>query len=542
MRKRNTGSILRYAASAAIVGALLGSASVPVLAKEFRWAFQSDAVTMDPYNINETMTLGFMGNVYEGLIRRNENFEIEPALATEWSTPEPTKWVFKLRQGVKFHNGNAFNADDVIFSYERARQKSSDIAPFVSGIKEAKKVDDYTVEFITDGPRPILLNEIGLWYIFDKEWSEKNKAVKVGALAEGEENFATINANGTGPFMLKSREPDVKTVLARNPSYWGKIKSNVTTATFTPIKAAATRVASFLSGELDMMYPVPLQDVDRVNKKSGLKVMQNPEVRTIFLGMDQANDELKYSSVKGKNPFKDMRVRKAFYQAININAIQKKVMRGASKPTALMVGRGINGFDETLNERFPFDPAASKKLLAEAGYPNGFEVTFDCPNDRYVNDEAICQAVTAMLAKIGVKAKLNAQTKAKHFEKLKAMDSSFYLLGWTPGSLDMHNTFFYNVASPTDLVAKGTKAGSGQASWNTSRYSNHKIDALLNKIAVEVDPKKRNSLMSEAMKLHKEDIGHLPLHQQALAWGVKDSVGLAQNPDNTFTLRFVEVK
>jgi peptide/nickel transport system substrate-binding protein len=522
--------------------ALLAMLAAPVAAKNFRWAFQSDAVTMDPYNINETMTLGFLGNLYEGLIRRNENFEVEPALATEWSTPEPTKWVFQLRQGVKFHNGNAFTADDVIFSYQRASQKSSDVAPFVAGIKAVNKIDDYTVEVMTDGPRPILLNEIGLWYILDKEWAEANNATQVGALAKGEENFATVNANGTGPFMLKLREPDVQTVLVRNPNYWGDISSNITEANFTPIKSAATRVASFLSGELDMMYPVPLQDVARINNKDGLQVIQNPEVRTIFLGMDQANDELKYSDVKGKNPFKDLRVRRAFYQAIDIEAIHRKVMRGASKPTGLMIGKGINGFDESLNGRYPYDPNAAKKLLADAGYPNGFGITFDCPNDRYVNDEAICQAITAMLAKVGIKANLNAQTKAKHFEKLKAMDSSFFLLGWTPGSLDMHNTFFYNAACPSDLVAPGKTAGSGQASWNTGRYCSHKLDALLEQIAVEVDPAKRLNLMGEAMKLHKEEIGHLPLHQQALAWGVKDAVNLVQNPDNTFTLRFVVLK
>jgi peptide/nickel transport system substrate-binding protein len=522
--------------------AVLATLSVPAGAANFRWAFQSDAITMDPYNINETMTLGFLGNIYEGLIRRNAAFEVEPALATEWSTPEPTKWVFKLRQGVKFHNGNAFNADDVVFSYQRASQKTSDVAPFVSGIKAINKVDDYTVEVITDGPRPILLNEIGLWYILDKEWAEANNATAVGAISKGESNFATVNANGTGPFRLKLREPDVQTVLERNPDYWGTIKSNVTEARFTPIKSGATRVASLLSGELDMMDPVPLQDVERISAKGGLKVIQNPEVRTIFLGMDLASDELKYSDVKGKNPFKDVRVRKAFYQAIDMTGIAQKVMRGAAKPTALMVGPGISGFNEALNERFPFDPEASKKLLAEAGYPNGFGVTFDCPNDRYVNDEPICQAVTAMLARVGIKATLNAQTKAKHFEKLTAKDTSFFLLGWTPGSLDMHNTFYYNVACPADLVAPGKKAGSGQASWNSGRYCNHKLDELLEQIAVEVDTAKRQKLIDQAMQMHKDDVGHLPLHQQALAWGVKDSVDLVQNPDNTFTLRFVVVK
>jgi len=529
MTRRPVGRWMRVAMFA-FVGALLllPGAAGGADGKVFRWSFQSDVLTLDPYHNNETMTLGFLNNIYEGLVRRGKKMEIEPALATEWSTRGADVWRFKLRPGVKFHDGSPLTPEDVIFSYERARSETSDIKPFVDGIKAVRKVDDHTIEIVTDGPRPILLNSIARWYIVPKAWFEKHNTVKVHKLGTAETNYATLHANGTGPFMIKTRQPDVQTVLVPNPGWWDRTEHNVSEAIFRPIKADATRVAGLLSGELDMMYPVPLQDVARINNSGNVQVLQNPEVRTIFLGFDLHRDELLYSSVKGKNPFKDRRVRQAMYQAIDIKAIREKVMFGASRPTALLIGPGITGFDPALDQRLPHDVAASKRLLADAGYPNGFDVTFDCPNDRYVNDESICQAVTAMLARAGLKVRLNAQTKAKHFQKITAKDTSFYLLGWTPASLDMHETFSY-------IAATGSQ-------WNCGGYSNPKVDGLLKEIATEVDPRKRQTLITEAMRLHKEDIGYLPLHQQALAWGVKRNVDVVQLGDNTFSLRWVRMQ
>ena len=271
----------------------------------------------------------------------------------------------------------------------------------------------------------------------------------------------------------------------------------------------------------------------RINAGGKAKVMQAPELRTIFLGMDQKRDELLYSSVKGKNPFKDKRVRQAFYQAIDINGIQRTVMRGASNPTALMVGPGINGFDETLNKRLPFDIEAAKKLLADAGYPNGFEVTMNCPNDRYVNDGAICQAVTANLARIGVKVNLQAETKGTYFPKILRRDTSFYLLGWTPSTYDAHNVLNSITRSVDDK-------GAGQ--FNLGSYCNPKLDELPAKIQSETDQAKRNALIKEAFQVHADDVGHIPLHQQALAWGVASNVSLVQLADNVMPFRYMTVK
>jgi peptide/nickel transport system substrate-binding protein len=516
---------------AAILAAALGATSATAVT--FKFADQGDATSMDPYALNETLQLNITGDMYEPLVGRGKQLQLEPLLATSWNQTSPTVWRFNLRKGVKFHDGTPFTADDVIFSLQRARAESSDVKTYVAPIKEIKKIDDNTIDIVTSEPFPILPDTIGQWYMMSKSWCEKNNATEPVDVRKGKENFATLKANGTGPFILKSREPGVRTVLVNNPNYWTKVDSNVTEAVFTPIKNDATRVAGLITGEIDMMEPVPLQDMDKLSSSGGLKVLQGPELRTIFLGMDQSRNELLFSDVKGKNPFKDKRVREAFYQAIDENAIAKTIMRGAATPSGLMVAPGINGYVKDLNKRLPYDPAAAKKLLAEAGYPNGFQVGMNCPNDRYVNDAPICQAIAAMLAKVDIKIDLMAETKATYFPKILSRNTSFYLLGWTPGSYDSHNAIFALMMSP---------GPTGQGQFNLGSYSNPKVDELGNKIASEVDTKKRDSMIAELFKIHEDDIGHIPLHQQALAWGMKKNLDLVQLADNNNWLKWVVVK
>jgi peptide/nickel transport system substrate-binding protein len=373
---------------------------------------------------------------------------------------------------------------------------------------------------------------LSLWYIMSKSWCETNSATQPVDKRKGVENAASFRANGTGPFRLKAREPGVRTTLVRHAAYWGKVDTNVEEVIFTPIGNDATRVAALISGEIDMMQPVPVQDVARLSQNAGLKIMQGPELRTIFLGMDQKRDELLFSNVRGKNPFKDKRVRQAFYQAIDIEAIKTRIMRGAAAPTALMVGPGIKGFVPELNKRLPYDPEAAKKLLADAGYPAGFEIKMNCPNDRYVNDGEICQAVAGMLARVGVKVNLEAESKATYFPKILSRNTSFYLLGWTPGTYDSHNPLFALMATP---------GAGGQGQFNLGSYSNPKLDELTAKVASETDQAKRNAMITEAFRIHADDIGHLPLHQQALAWGMKKNVSLVQLADNFNPFKYVVI-
>ena len=520
---------------AAAVALGVAAAAAPAPAKTFKYSFQGDVQSLDPHSLNETFSLGFWGNVYEGLTAYDENLVLIPALAESWENPEPDKWIFHIRKGVKFHDGGDLTADDVIFTWQRALSEGSDMKVRAGAIRKMEKIDDFTIEAWTEDPMPILMREMTDLYIMDREWSEKhNTTTSVSASGGTENNYAGLHANGTGPFEVVERQPDVKTTLTRFDGYWKNIQSNVTNVEFTPIKQAATRVAALISGEMDLVYPVPVQDWKRLEKTRGVKLLTGPEVRTIFLGMDQSRDELLYSNIEGRNPFKDKRVREAFAHAINLSAIDEKIMRGAATPAGLLAAPQINGFDKALNQPYGYDPKKSIALLKEAGYPDGFEVSLDCPNDRYVNDEKICQAVASMLAKVGVRVDVNAQPKSKYFAKVLAtndFDTSFYLLGWTPSSLDVHN-IYQNLMHCQDREKQ-------LGLFNLGNYCNERVDELTAAIGEETNPAKRQALVDEGFRLVKEDVGYLPIHQQPLSWGVRDGIEAAQRADNTLDLRYV---
>jgi peptide/nickel transport system substrate-binding protein len=515
-----------------VVAALLGAASA-VHAKTFRWASRGDIVTMDPHAQDENLANMVADQIYESLVTRDKEMKIVPSLALSWSNPQPTQWRFKLRPNVKFHDGMSFTADDVVFSIERALAPTSNFKSYLAGVTGAKKVDNLTVDILLSSPSAALIQNLAGVRIMSKSWSEKNKATQPQNFKEKEETFSSRNTNGTGPYMLKLRETDVKTVLVENPNWWGKREGNVTEAVYLPIKADATRVAALLSGEVDFVLDPPPQDIPRLKQNAETKVIEGSEVRTIFLGLDQSRDELVYSNVKGKNPFKDVRVRQAVYTAIDVEAIKSRIMRGLSVPTALMLPPQVDGYAKELDKRPPADREKAKKLLADAGYPNGFEVTLDCPNNRYINDEQICQAVVAMLAQIGMQVKLNAMPRAAWLPKLQKYDTSFYMLGWGVTTFDAH----YGLNS---LVHTVTPAGDG--SFNYGRYSNPKMDDLLDRMRSEMDPAARRKLVADALALNLADVSHVPLHFQVIPWAMRSNVSVIHRPDNYMTLKWVQVK
>jgi peptide/nickel transport system substrate-binding protein len=501
-------------------------------AQTVRIANQGDALSMDPHSLNEALQLSITGNVYEPLVGRNKDLSLTPSLATSWKQTSPTVWRFELRRGMQWHDGAPFTADDVVFTMQRVAGEGSDLKVNTSDIKEVRKVDDHTVDIETNAPVPILPDQLSTTFIMSRKWCETNQATRPVDRRKGIENPASFRANGTGPFRLRERQPGVRTTFVRNGNYWGKIEGNVQEVIFTPIANDATRVAALLSGEIDVMEPVPVQDIERINSSANAKVMVAPELKTIFLGMDQKRDELPYSNVKGKNPFKDTRVRRAFYQAIDIEGIKRTVMRGAANPTALMVGPGITGFLPEMNNRLPYDQATAKQRLADAGYPNGFELTMNCPNDRYVNDAGICQAVAANLARIGVKINLVAETKGTYFPKVLKRDTGFYMLAWFPITYDSHNALHALMACPD---------GKGAGMFNLGGYCNPKVDQLTKAIQSETDMTKRAAMIKEAFEIHAADVGHIPLHQQALAWGVSKKVKLVQLGDNFMPFKWITV-
>ena len=499
-------------------------------AETFKWASTTDPQTMDPHAVNSAPVLGFLNNVYEGLVRRGKDMAIEPSLAESWEAIGTDGWRFKLRQGVTFHGGETFDAEDVLFSYQRASSEEADTSSWFSPVSEVKVVDQYTIDFMTKAPNPIFPDSIANFMIMDKGWSEANKAARP---SKETENFATLNANGTAAFKLAERQPGLKTVLAANENWWGDSESNITSAEFQPIKNSATAVAALLSGEVDMINPVPIQDAERLSSSGQVDVVQGIEARVIMFGFGHEADTLKYGADAGKpNPFKDVRVRKAVAMAINVDAILRTIMRGNAEPAAQLVSSAMRGYSSSLSARPNFDVDGAKALLAEAGYPDGFSFGLKCPNDRYLNDESVCQASVAMLAIIGLKAELDAMPVNNYWPELRADNFDMYLLGWSPGTFDAEHPVRFLASTPN----KEKKLGS----WNFGGYSNARVDELLPMVQSEVDDVKRQAMLDEIAKTLQDEQAYVPLYIQPLLWGKQGDVTLTQRPDNFFILRWAK--
>jgi len=511
---------------------LLLFAVLPVQATTLRWAAQNDILTFDPHSQNHTTTITLVMHVYESLTRYGKKYDIEPSLATGWKEISPTQWRFNLRKNVKFHDGTPFTADDVVFSYGRIKQPQGTMQIYVDGVKEVRKIDDHTVDFILAGPDPVLLRKLTDFRIMSKVWSEKNRSQNVQDAKSKEETYSSRNANGTGAYILKGWEPDKRLVLAANPNWWDKREGNVTDVIYTPIKADATRVAALLAGDVDLVTDLPTQDVARLKQNAALKVVEGHEVRTIFIGLDQHNNELQYSDVKGKNPFKDVRVRRALNMAVDREAIKRVTMRGLSIPAALMIAPGVHGHTTELDKVAAADPGGARKLLAEAGYPNGFEFTLDCPNNRYVNDEEICQGLVGMWAKAGVRVKLNAIPFSTHIPKILKHDTSAYMLGWGVATFDG----LYTLQS---LVR--TKTTGADGSFNCGRVSDPKLDQLIDAMKTETDVKKRDGLLRQALVMTRDEAYYVPLHHQMRPWAMKKNVSTLHRADDRPEARFARI-
>jgi len=513
--------------------ALAAAAALPAQAQTLRWAAQNDILTMDPHSQNHATTNAIMMHAYEGLTRYSAQYQVEPALATKWTFTSPTQVRFELRKGVKFHDGTPFTADDVIFSFGRIRQPQGTMGIYVTGISEIKKIDDHTIDVILSAPNPLLLRNIVDFRIMSKAWSEKNRTANVQDYKNKEENYASRNVMGTGPYKITSWTPEQRITMTRNDDWWDKHTGNVKEVIYTPIKSDPTRVAALLSGDVDMLTDLPTQDVARLRADSKLKIVDGPEVRTIYLAPDLGSPELKHSNVKGKNPFTDKRVRQALSMAIDRATIQRNIMRGLSVPAGLMVAPGVNGHDTALDQPARFDADGAKKLLAEAGYPDGFELRLNCPNNRYVNDEEVCQAIVAMWARIGVKATLAAENMATFIQKVQNFDSSIYLLGWGVATYDAQYTL-------QSLIRTRTTGADGN--FNFSKISDPTVDRLVDAMKTEVDVAKRNAMIREALVRTRDEVLTIPLHHQVRPWAMKAGVSTVHRSDDRPEARFTSVR
>ena len=514
-----------------VFGALVFDSGIARADNVLRWASQGDAMTLDAHSQNEGMTLTMMQNVMEPLIERDKDMGKEPALAVSWSLIEPTVWEFKLREGVRFHDGTPFTADDVVFSYERALGPTSDFKEIISTVAGIEKIDDFTVRITTKEPNPILPDQVTQIHMVSKAWSEANGVVVPANAATREESYAVRHANGTGPFNVDLREPDVRTLLVKNEDWWGltgEDDHNVDRIIFTPINNASTRIGALLSGEIDFVLDPPLQDLRRIQRTDGLKVVERSEVRTLFLGMNQKGDALRGSSITDSNPFRDVRVREAVNRAINAQAIQRVTMRGFSQPAGGIIPPGVHGYADDLDARAEFDPDRARALLAEAGYPDGFEVTLDCTNDRYINDEATCQAVVGMLARVGIKVSLSARSKTLHFPMIQNNETDFYILGWGAATMDAH----YHL----------TFMGLPESTWNQTGLDDPRLVELINTMATETDLPKRDAMIREAQERMRASFMYAPLHHTKLAWAMTERLDLPVPPDNQPYFRMARFK
>jgi peptide/nickel transport system substrate-binding protein len=507
--------------------------AIPASAETLRWARAGDALTLDPHSQNEGPSHTMRHQMYEPLIIRDVEGNFVPTLATDWapSADDPNVWVFNLRQGVKFHNGNDFTAEDVVFSFERAKQPNSDMKELIGSITEVRAVDDHTVEIVTDGPNPILPSNLTNLFMMDKDWTEENNTVNVQDFEGGEITFATTNVNGTGAYKLVSREPDVKTVMTRNEDYWGRndFPMEVSEIIYTPIQNAATRVAALLSGEVNFLQDMPVQDLERVDAADGLVVKQAPQNRVIFFGMNQGADDLAADNVDGANPLADVRVRKAMSMAIDRNAIRQVVMRGQSQPAGMIAPPFVNGWTEAMDGESMTDVEAAKALMAEAGYADGFSIRLDCPNDRYINDEAICQAAVGMLGQIGIEVNLDAITKAQHFPKITDGQTDFYMLGWGVPTYDSEYIF--------NFLVHGRESDIG--TWNGTGFDNDDLDQKIKSLASNTDLDSRNEVIADIWRVVQDEVLYIPIHHQVLNWGMAENVGVEVDPEDQPRVKYI---
>tara|TARA_R110002020_G_scaffold34066_26_gene103759 strand:+ start:29526 stop:31073 length:1548 start_codon:yes stop_codon:yes gene_type:complete len=500
-------------------------------AETLRYATARDIYGLDPHAVTDSFTNIFTHHIYEPLVRYDADLKIEPALATSWEVLEPTRVRFKLREGVTFQGGETFGADDVQMSLMRAVDPKSPLRGNLPGLTAVEIVDDLTVDLILAGPTPLLNNYLTNVFIMDKGWLETHNAVAPIDASQGEEGYTTNNANGTGPFKLESRRPDALNVLVNNEGWWDTPQHNLTRIEHTPIGSDATRVAALLSGEIDLIEPAPLQDADRIEGTEGVHMLQNPGLRSIMMGINMG-DELVDGNVDG-NPLKDLRVRQAMYHALNMDLIRDRIMRGKSRVTGSLIAPEVKGFSEAMDERLAYDPEKAKALLTEAGYPDGFAFNLNCPNDRYVNDEGICQAMAAMLAQAGFQPRLVTEPRQMHFQKVDNRQVDVFMLGWaTLPMLDGFSVLSAMLATP----------GGEYGTFTPKGYSNAKVDELTKAVAVEIDEEKRQALMQEALMLAKSDIPWLPLHQQPLSWAARDTVEIPQAADDLVRLWYAKIK
>ena len=499
-------------------------AALPVAAEDLTIGLSSEPSSVDPHyhNLGPNNMVAF--HMFDRLIDQDQNQQLQPGLAESWKAVDETTWELKLRQGVTFHDGNPFNADDVVFTFERAPDvpnSPSSFATYTKG-KTVKKIDDHTVHIVTEKPSPLVPNDISTIPII---------SVEVGTGATTEDYNSGKAMVGTGPFTFSEYVPGDRIVMQRNEGYWGD-KPAWETVTFKPIKSGPSRVAALLAGDVDVINGVPTTDIGSLESNDKVSLWQGSSNRVIYLHLDHDRADSPFVKANGggaiENPLRDKRVRLAISKAINRDLIVERVMENVAIKAGQLLPDGFFGVSDKLQPLDP-DPEGAKALLAEAGFPDGFELRIHGPNDRYINDAKIAEAIAQMLTRTGIKTDVETMPRSVYFKRASrggpddTPEFSFILVGWGAGSGE--------ASSPLRSLIHTFDKEKGYGASNRGRYSNPEVDAIIEEALVTVDDAKRQDLLAKATELAIEDVAIIPLHYQVNTWGTRKGLKYTARTD-----------
>ncbi|MBL8705136.1 MAG: ABC transporter substrate-binding protein [Rhodospirillales bacterium] len=510
-------SALGLAACAALAMGGTGLTAGAATAAELTIGLGADVTSIDPHFHNLSPNSNVGKHIFDSLVHQDDQQRLSPGLAVSWKALEDATWEFKLRQGVKFHDGSDFTAEDVAFTVKRAPavpNSPSSYGIYLASIAETTVVDPYTVRFKTKGPYPLLPTDISNILIVSH---------KAGATATTADYDSGKAAIGTGPFKLVENKKGDRIVLARNDAYWGP-KPAWDKATLRLLTNEASRVAALLAGDVQMIEIIPTQDIAKIKANKDLTVSSVVGNRLIYLHVDTARDQSPFVTDKAgkpldKNPLKDVRVRRAISKAINRQAVVERLMEGEALPAGQLLPETFFGTSKKLKPD-AYDVDGAKKLLAEAGYPDGFGLTIHGPNNRYINDAKIVQTVAQMLSRIGIDAKVDTMPSNVFFSRSSKLEFSLMLVGWGSGTGE--------TSSPLKSLLATFDPSKGYGPSNRGRYSNPKMDEVLTKALATVDDAAREKLLAEASEIGVGDLGIIPLHYQVNSWAMKK--GLTYKP------------
>jgi peptide/nickel transport system substrate-binding protein len=504
-------------------------------AADFRYAAASPILTLDPHASTDPVTMMVLTNVYEALVGRDQNLNLTPGLATAWETTGPTNWRFTLRPDVRFDEGQPFTAADAKFSIERA--SGGMFNQFTTNIASVTVVDDHTLDVQTKQPDPLPPRWLSAISIVSRDWATAHDSQRATTISSNQEQYIVWHANGTGMFKLANWDAGSgKVTLERNTGWWGQSAGNVTHAEFVPIASGPTRTAALLAGDVDLLRDTPTADVLRIKADPGFKVLDRSSFRQMMLLMSPAPDVLPDAwGNDGKplaaNPWRDVRVRQAVAHAIDVNLIISRIMQGFAVPAAVASAKGLDGYQEALDKPYGFDAALSRRLLADAGYPDGFRTQLQCTNDRYPNDEAVCRAITSMLARVGIKAEPMPRPWKNFVQDLTNLRLNFLLIGQLPNG---QTTF--DLLLSTYMTRKGSE---GFLNW--SRWSDPKFDADIHALQGDFDPARRAVLTGDALALAHDEVASDMLYTETVNWAMKRNITAAVRQDSYVMLQWVNV-